>query len=127
MSYFCTHDAKACQCQLQKYQQLAYEIREKRPGYHVDIIPVVIGCMRRGANKLREQIAKVLEMETEKQKITRTWSKMIKTVLAESERLIRKVLSNIITAVSDEERWPANLGGLFRHNWPYEGYTPKQY
>ena len=110
---------------LQKYQQLAYKIREKRPGYHVDILPVVIGCMRGGVNKLREQIAKVLE--TEKQKITRTWSNMIKTVLAESERLIRKGLSNIITAVSDEERWPANLGGLSRHNWPYEGYTPKQY
>ena len=40
---------------LQKYQQLAYKIREKRPGYHVDILPVVIGCMRGGANKLREQ------------------------------------------------------------------------
>ena len=36
-----------------KYLHSAYEIREMRPGYHVQIIPVVIGCMGGGANKFR--------------------------------------------------------------------------
>ena len=39
---------------LQKYQQLAYEIRERRPGHHVDIIPDFIGCMERSGKRLRE-------------------------------------------------------------------------
>ena len=44
----------------------------------------------RGANKWRKQIAvKVM---------TRTWSEKLKTALAGSESMIRKVLSNIITA-----------------------------
>ena len=54
---------------LLKCQQLAYEIRKRRPGDHVKIIPVVIECMA-GTNKLREQIAKVLETN---EKVTRTW------------------------------------------------------
>ena len=48
---------------LQKYQQLAYKIREWRSVYHVEIISLIIGCMGRGANKLRHQIARVLEAD----------------------------------------------------------------
>ena len=51
---------------------------------------------------MREQIARVLE--TDKKKMTRTWRKILKTVLAESESLTRKVHSNIIAAVYDEKR-----------------------
>ena len=46
---------------------------------------------------MRKQLAKVLK--TDKMKMTRIWSKMLKTVLADSERMIKKVLSDIITAV----------------------------
>ena len=35
-----------------KYQQLAFEFREKRPGYLVEIIPFVIGCLGGGMKKL---------------------------------------------------------------------------
>ena len=52
--------------------------------------------------------------------MTRTWREMLKTFIAESETMIRKVLLNIITAAQDEEWWPANLGGLSRHNWSYK-------
>ena len=45
---------------------------------------------------MREWIAKLLEIY--EKKMAWTWRAMLKTVLAESERLIRKVLSNI-TAV----------------------------
>ena len=30
---------------LTKYQQLAFEMREKRPGYRVETVPIVIGCL----------------------------------------------------------------------------------
>ena len=36
--------------------QLAYEIKERRPEYRVEIIAVVIGCVGGGAEKLKEQI-----------------------------------------------------------------------
>ena len=56
---------------LHKYQQLAYKIRERRPGHHVEIIPLVIECIRGGVNKRLEQIARVLE--TGEKKMTWTW------------------------------------------------------
>ena len=59
---------------------MAYEIRERRPGYHVEIIPVFIGCMEKGANRLRVQIARVLE--TDEKKMARTWRKMLMTIFA---------------------------------------------
>ena len=75
---------------LQKYQKLDFEIKEKRQGFHVEIIPVVTACMR-------EQIAKVLVPDAKK--MTRTWREMLQTALAESENIIRKLLSNFLTAV----------------------------
>ena len=52
-----------------KYQQLAFEIREKRTGYLVEIIPFVIGCLGGGMKKLEDEMAKLIPEE--KQKITR--------------------------------------------------------
>ena len=46
---------------LQRYPQLAKEIRERRPGYHVEIFSVVIGCMGKSVNRLRVHAARVLE------------------------------------------------------------------
>ena len=44
----------------QKYQQLAFEVRERRPGYRVEVIPIVIGCMGGGVGVMREQVRKIL-------------------------------------------------------------------
>ena len=30
---------------LNKYQQLIFTTREKRPGYNVEILPMIIGCL----------------------------------------------------------------------------------
>ena len=46
--------------------------------------------------RLKEHISKVLEGD--EKMIQKTWKEMLKTVLAESESMIRKVLSNILTA-----------------------------
>ena len=57
---------------------------------------MIIRCIRGGVNRLREQIAR--ELERSERKMTRTWREMLKIVLAESKRMIKKVLLNIITA-----------------------------
>ena len=67
---------------------MAYKIREKKPGYLVEIILVVIGCMGGTVNRLREQIVRMLE--TDEKKMARTWRKMLMTILAENESLIKK-------------------------------------
>ena len=55
---------------LLKCQQLAYETWERRPAYRVEVIPVVVGCVGGGAHRLKEQIARVLEIF--EKKTTRT-------------------------------------------------------
>ena len=41
---------------VKKYQQLCYEIRERRDGYKVKIIPVVIGCLGGGMKRLKDGV-----------------------------------------------------------------------
>ena len=77
----------------QKYQQLAFEIRERRPGYRVEVIPVVIGCMGGGTGMMRGQVEKIL-MSSDTDKICR---EMLRTTVMESESILRKVISNIVT------------------------------
>ena len=53
-----------------KYQQLAFEIRERRPGYTVEVIPFVIECLGEGMKKLEEQMAKLIPEELWRLRIT---------------------------------------------------------
>jgi hypothetical protein len=78
---------------LQKYQQLAYEIRERRPGYRVEVIPVVLGCMGGGITRMRNYVRRILQEEVS---VKKTTDEMLKTVLMESESIVRKVLSGVI-------------------------------
>ena len=66
---------------LQKYQQLAFEIRESRVGFIVKIVPLVIGCLGRGMVKLEEQIKKLIKGKSRQQWVVR---EMRKTVLIKS-------------------------------------------
>ena len=77
----------------QKYQQLAFEVRERRPGYRVEVIPVVIGCMGGGAGIMKEQVEKIL-MTSDTEKVCR---EMLRTTVMESESILRKVVTNIVT------------------------------
>lgn len=78
---------------LRKYQQLVFETRKKRPGYGVEVIPVIIGCMGGGVEKTSKAVAKVIEGERNVTRIVRT---MQQTVLMEGETIIRKVLSGLV-------------------------------
>ena len=40
----------------QKYQQLAFAVRERRLGYRVEVIPIVIGCMSGRVGVIRERV-----------------------------------------------------------------------
>lgn len=77
----------------QKYQQLAFEIRERRPGYKVEIVPVVIGCMGGGAGVMKAQVRKILISSN----VEQTCREMLRTTVMESESILRKVISNIVT------------------------------
>ena len=78
---------------LNKYQQLAFETRDKRLGFQVEIIPLVIGCLEGGINKLQQQMEKLIRHEKEDKQVVRN---MQKRVLMESETLLRKLLSKVI-------------------------------
>ena len=78
---------------LRKYEQLAFETREKRHGYIVNIVPVIVGCTGRGGKELIKQIRKVIEDD---EIVNFVASEMIRTVLSESETMLRKVISGII-------------------------------
>ena len=46
---------------LNEYQQLAFEIREKRPKYRVEIVPIVIGCLGGGMKQVESQVKKIIK------------------------------------------------------------------
>ena len=78
---------------LTKYRQIAFEIREKRKDCYVEIVPLIIGCCGGGFKNAMLAVNKTLENEKESYRITRD---MQKTVLCESESILRKVLSGLI-------------------------------
>ena len=76
-----------------KYQQLFFELRERRQGYMVKFVPVNIGCLGGGIKQLENDIRKIFGNEKQ---ITLRVREMQKTVLWESESIIRKVLSELL-------------------------------
>ena len=74
-----------------KYQQLCFELRERRRGFKVKLIPVVIGCCGGGTENVRRAITELFDHKT----INKLVNEMQKTVLWESETIIRKILSGL--------------------------------
>ena len=50
---------------VRKYQQLCYEIRERREGYTVKMIPSVIGCLGGGMKQLKSDLKELFDNEKE--------------------------------------------------------------
>ena len=63
------------------YRQLAFELREQRPGFKVRVVPLVISALGGG---IKETIKELVVAE------------MQKTILMDSETIIRKVLSGLV-------------------------------
>ena len=82
---------------LTKYRQLAYEMRERRPGYKVYVIPVVIGALGGGIKALKVDLKKLFNDN----ELDETVALMQRTVLMDSESLIRRVISGLIQPEDD--------------------------
>ena len=78
---------------IQKYQQLCFELRERRSSYKIHFIPAVIGCLGGGVGQLEEDLCQLIQDSNERSRIV---SEMQKTVLWESETIVRKVFSGLI-------------------------------
>lgn len=70
---------------LTKYRQLAFEMRERRPGYKILIIPIVIGALGGGMKQVILDLGKIFSNE---ELVKKTIYEMQKTVLMDSETTI---------------------------------------
>ena len=83
---------------LTKYRQLAFETRERRPGYEIYIVPVVIGALGGGTKALKINLKKINNNELLEEMVAVTQ----KTVLMDSERIVRRVMSGLIQGEDNE-------------------------
>ena len=74
-------------------------MRERRPGYMVTVIPVVIGALDGGIEKTISELSRLI---TKRDVVLRTVSEMQKTILMDSESIIRKVMSRLVQGDEDE-------------------------
>ena len=79
-----------------KYRQLCFELRERREGFTVNVVPTIIGCLGGGIKELKESLKRIFENDNDKE-LESLAREMQKTVLWESESLMRKVLSGLLT------------------------------
>ena len=78
---------------LNKYRQLAFEMRERRPGYKITVVPLIIGALGGGVKETSKYVEMVFGKEVEKS--SKVLGEMQKTVLMDSESIIRKVISGL--------------------------------
>ena len=76
-----------------KYRKIAFKTRERRPGYKVYIVPVVVGALGGGIKVLRFDLKKIFENNELLQKII---AMIQKTILMDSESIIQRVISGLI-------------------------------
>jgi hypothetical protein len=99
----CPHDNNVSERYIskrEKYQQLCFELRERRRGYRVEVLPVVIGCMGSGAHEVAKQVKRLINDQRKVQWIVR---EMMKMVVWESETITRKVLAGVIQPDEDSQ------------------------
>ena len=78
---------------LTKYRQLAFEERKRRQGYEIVVVPLIIGALGGGMRQITKDMAKVFENG---ELLKRIVGEMQKTVLMDSETILRKVLSGLV-------------------------------
>ena len=74
-------------------------MRERRPGYTVTIVPIIIGALGGGMKKTINELTKLLAKH---ELVVKTAAEMQKTILMDSETLLRKVLSGIVQSDAEE-------------------------
>ena len=76
-----------------KYRKLAFEIREKWPGFKVKVAPLVISVFGGGFKEMLKELENIYEKDDLCERIG---AEMQKTILMDSETIIRKVLSGLV-------------------------------
>ena len=80
---------------LQKYQQLAFELRKRREQYRVMVVALVIGCLAGGIKQLTKGIKVLFNPE----EVNSILSETQKVVLWEIETILRKSTSELLQSV----------------------------
>ena len=75
------------------YRQLAFEIRVRRPGFKVKVVPLVVSVFGGG---LKEMLKELENMFEKYDLCERIGAEIQKTILMDSETTIRKVLSGVV-------------------------------
>ena len=83
---------------LTKYRQLAFETRERRPGYKIYVVPVVVGAFGGGIKVLKVDLKKIFDNNKQLDEVVAV---MQKTVLMDSESIFRRVMSGFIQGEDD--------------------------
>ena len=86
---------------LTKYTQLAYELRERSPGYKIMVIPLIIGALGGGMKSTMVELSNVLNKNEMAKQVAR---EMQKTILMDGESTICKVLSGLIQGENVDEQ-----------------------
>ena len=81
-----------------KYRQLAFELRERRVDYNIVVVPLVIGALGGGVKETIQQIERIFGKGDWGKRII---GEMQKTILMDSESIIRKVLSGLVQTETD--------------------------
>ena len=80
-----------------KHNRLCFELRERREGYTVKVVPTIIGCLGGGMKELKESIRQIFKYENNDKELEWISREMQKTVLWESKSLMREVVPGLLT------------------------------
>ena len=75
------------------YRLLAFELRVRRPGFKVRVVPLVISALGGGITETVKELENIFETNNLCKKVV---AEMQKTILMNSETIIRKVLSGLV-------------------------------
>ena len=75
------------------YRQLTFEIRERKPGFKVKVLPLVISAFGGGLKEILKELENMVEKGDLCERIV---AEMQKTILMDSETIIWKVLSGLV-------------------------------
>ena len=78
---------------LTKYRQLAFKTRERRTGYNIMVVSLIIGALGGGMRQITKDMGMIFESNNT---IKKTIWETQKTILMDSETIVRKVLSGLI-------------------------------
>ena len=81
---------------LTKYKQLAFETRERRPGYVIKVVPVIIGALGGGMKMLKTELKTVF---IDQERVDKIAGEMQRTVLMDSKSIICRVIIALYKAM----------------------------